>query len=192
MYTETMKSKTSSVHVWKAKFSMYFFSVIFSLGCLYKNFMLPIYNLQYLRNESADLETPWGSNMVPPLTAFFNELNFTTLPLMSWIIYRTISNKHTIARSKRRARGSRKRASSFDSRRTLPTDIILQANEELQAGDALDFNVDKRRNNSYDKTRESTIRQTAIASHLETMPVDDDDESITNLTDNVEKYKRDT
>lgn len=84
---------------------MYFFGVIFSLGSFYNNFLMPLYYLQYLRNESADLETPWGSNIVPPLTAFFNEANFITLPLMSWIIYRTIRNKHTIARSKRRARG---------------------------------------------------------------------------------------
>lgn len=45
MYTETMKTKTSQVHVWKAKFSMYFFGIIFSMGSVYNNFLIPIYNL---------------------------------------------------------------------------------------------------------------------------------------------------
>lgn len=132
MYIMTMKTKTSQTHLFRVKFGLYFFGIFFSIGSVYKNLILPFYYLKYQRNETADLETPFGSNIVPPLTAFFDELNFITLPIMSWIIYRTIHNKTVIARSKRRKRGQPKRANSFDSRRTQPLiDIVLQANEEL-------------------------------------------------------------
>lgn len=191
-----MKKKTTNAHLVKFKACMYFFSIVSSMGSIYSNLIIPIYYLQYLRNESADMESPWGSSVVPPLTAFFNECTFLTLPLMAWIIYRTIKNKHLVKRAKRRGKGKRRRANSLDSRRTTTTDFVTQANEELQPSQPLIYNIDRRRADSFDKTRESsTVRPTGVGSTmlvLETCPVDDsDDESITNLNDeNMEKWKR--
>lgn len=93
-----MKNKTSNAYLCRFKFCMYFFGIISSMGSFYSNIIIPMYYLQYLRNESADMESPWGSEIVPPLTAIFNECTFITLPLMAWVIYRTIKNKHIIRR----------------------------------------------------------------------------------------------
>lgn len=153
IYIPLVKKKRTTGHIFRAKFCMIFFAVVETFGSLYSNLFVPIYYLQYLRNESADMLSPWGSSIVPPLSAFFYECTFITLPIMAWIIYSTIQNKHTVNRSRRRSRKlskkSRKRANSLDSRRTVvQIDFVVQANEELQQ--PLFFNVTKKRHDSLD------------------------------------------
>ncbi len=85
--------------------------------------------------------------MIPPLTAFFNECTFITLPIIAFILFRVIKNRHVIASSKRRrSRYHRRRANSHESRANPLSEFIAEANSDLQV-----------RSNSYDKTRESTF-----------------------------------
>jgi hypothetical protein len=134
MYIPLVKKKRSKGHICRAKFFMVFFTIVESLATIYNSILLPVFYVQLLRNENSDILPPKGSNLVPPLSAFFYECSFSTLPLMAWIIYSTIQNKHTRQGPKHKPRKNkkRKRANSFDSRRTLPqVDFIVQANEDL-------------------------------------------------------------
>ena len=126
IYIPLVKKKRTKGHIFRAKFCMFFFAIVETTGSIYSNLLVPIYYVQYLRYENADMTSPWGSSIVPPLSAFFYECTFITLPIMAWIIYSTIQNKHTLKKSRRRSDrktksgAERKRANSFDSRRTLP------------------------------------------------------------------------
>ena len=110
---------------------------------------------------------------------------------MSWVIYRSINNKHIIRRDKKRGAHVRRRANSLDSRRTAPTtiDFMIEANQELQPNQPLAFNVDKRRGDSFDKIR-GTMKQnnmTEVEANLQ-----DEEDSVMNLTENMKKYNRDS
>lgn len=77
---------------------------------------------------------------------------------MAWTIYRAIKNRHIVnkeLRQKRRKGNHKRRAGSFDSRRTIPNDFLSEANEYLQTNKPLDFNLDKRRAESYDNMRDT-------------------------------------
>ena len=90
-------------------------------GSIFTNMIMPIYYLQYVRNENADIESPFGSRYVPPLEAFFTECNFVTLPLIAWALYRTVKNRHVLRTRKTKRSGLRRRANSFESRATGTT-----------------------------------------------------------------------
>ena len=138
-----------------------------------------------MRNENTDSLAPWVSELVPPFSAFFYECSFLTLPLMAWIIYSTIQNKHTRQgpRSKPRKSGKRKRANSFDSRRTLPqVDFVVQANEDLQPSNIL---LAKKRTESFD-ARETNVRKT----ELPEVEINSDDDSLNDLSENIGRFER--
>lgn len=187
IYIPLVEKKASPTHIFRIKFALYFFSIVLMTGSFYSNLLLPIYYLQYLRNENSDRESPIGSNAVPPLSAFFNECNFLTLPMIAWAIYRTVKNKH-VQKLKKKPRGNRRRrANSHESRHTFATDFVAGANEELLPA------TEKRRCDSFDKTRESTIRPTTGVATLFDDPAEEDqsESSLENLNEKIEKFKRD-
>ena len=73
-----------------------------------------------MRNETADLSNPFGSEIVPPTTAIMNEMFFSTLPMMAWTIYQAVGNRHVVVsrKKKKRTSPSLRRSNSMDSRRT--------------------------------------------------------------------------
>ena len=135
-YIPNVIGKASKGHVCRVKFFKYLFPILFGLGSLYSHMILPYYYLQFLRNETADLSNPFGSKAVPPTTAIFNEMFFSTLPMMAWTIYQAVGNRHIVSKKKKkRTTPSIRRSNSMDSRRTTRTTapnndlIILEAYE---------------------------------------------------------------
>lgn len=102
IYVQSVKGKSSKRHISRVNFLKYFFPIVFSLGSIYFHCLLPYYYLQFLRNENADIENPIGSRIVPPTTAIFNELFFLTLPIMAWIIYQAVGNRHVVVKKRRK------------------------------------------------------------------------------------------
>lgn len=130
IYIVSVRGKTSDRHILKARFFKYFFPIVFGLGSIYSHMLLPFYYLQFLRNENADIENPIGSRVIPPITAIFNELLFITLPIMAWTIYQAVGNRHVVVPKQKKRRLSPRlgRSNSMDSRRTLPSEMLIIEN----------------------------------------------------------------
>jgi hypothetical protein len=144
-----------------------------------------------LRNENADIENPIGSRVIPPITAIFNELLFITLPIMAWTIYQAVGNRHVVVpkQKKKRLSPHLRRSNSMDSRRTLPTEMLIIENPSAHQNPFQGYVLEKPRTQSMDKTRDSSKPNLAVE-HNPDQEISD--ESFTNLTVNVRNFKRNT
>jgi len=83
---------------------------------------------------------------------------------MAWTIYQAVGNRHVVVpkRRKKRLGPLSKRSNSMDSRRTLPTEILIIENDTGHQNPFTGYVLDKPRTQSMDKTRDSSKPNLAV------------------------------
>lgn len=83
---------------------------------------------------------------------------------MAWTIYQAVGNRHVVVPKKKKRRVSNhfRRSNSMDSRRTLPTELLIIENDNGHQNPFQGYVLEKPRTQSMDKTRDSSKPNLAV------------------------------